>query len=360
MCVEESGTGRPRWDPERLGDLGRGIAQEVVQHENCPLIGRKPTEPTLELVPVGDRKQVVGGSRSVDRQNSKVDGSAPLARRLADAHVDEHAAEPRIEAVRIAEPAQVTPGDHQRLLHGILGPIDVAEDLEGDGEQPIRARTNQVHEGCLVAASRCCHEIAIHSSPLSAPVWRVPGPMVMPGRQAFSLPGRGYVGTVRRIRNLALFAITAVTVAAIAVVALRPVVQRAIGVNVDIGGGGRADLAVPNEYEVLVFAEGLASPRFMAVDADGVLFVAERGAIASSLEVIEVGRGYESAHSVAFEEDGPLLVAGETTLFRVRLGDDLKEAARSVILDGLTSGGHSTRTVAVLRRRPAAIGRVDL
>jgi glucose/arabinose dehydrogenase len=42
------------------------------------------------------------------------------------------------------------------------------------------------------------------------------------------------------------------------------------------------------------------------------------------------------------------LVAGETTLFRLRLGDDLREAERSVVLDGLSTGGHSTRTVAVL------------
>jgi glucose/arabinose dehydrogenase len=97
----------------------------------------------------------------------------------------------------------------------------------------------------------------------------------------------------------------------------------------------------------------------MAVSGDGVLFVAERGADRVVAlpdrdsdgrvdEVVEVGRGYESAHSVAFESDGSLLVAGEKTLFRLRLGDDLREAERSVVLDGLSTGGHSTRTVAVL------------
>ena len=164
---------------------------------------------------------------------------------------------------------------------------------------------------------------------------------------------------MRRVLNLAIFAAVIGAVAIIVVVALRPVVQRAMGVNVDVGGGGRADLVVPDGYEVSVFAEGLASPRFMAVSGDDVLFVAERGsdrvvalpdrdADGVADEVVEVGRGYESAHSVAFEADGSLLVAGETTLFRVRLGDDLIEAERSVVLDGLTTGGHSTRTVAVL------------
>ena len=164
---------------------------------------------------------------------------------------------------------------------------------------------------------------------------------------------------MKRIRNLAVFAIVAGLVAVVAVIALRPAVQRAMGVNVDVGGGGRANLVVPDGFEVSVFGEGLASPRFMAVSEDGVLFVAERGADrvvalpdrdadGSADEVVEVGRGYKNAHSVAFEADGSLLVAGETTLFRVGLDDDLKETARSVVLDGLTTGGHSTRTVAVL------------
>jgi glucose/arabinose dehydrogenase len=164
---------------------------------------------------------------------------------------------------------------------------------------------------------------------------------------------------VTRARNLAAFGVVAGLIAVVAVIALRPAVQRAMGVNVDIGGGGRAELQVPDDYVASVFAEGLASPRFTAVSPDGVLFVAERGADrvvalpdrdgnGTADEIVEVGRGFEHAHSVAFEPDGSLLVAGETTLFRLRLDSDLKEAERSVVLDGLTTGGHSTRTVAVL------------
>ena len=364
MGVEESGAGGPWRDAERLGDLGRGVAQEVMQHEDRPLIGRQPTEPAFELVPIGEGEQVVGGGRSVDRQHPKVHGAATLTRRLADTHVDEESAKRRIEAVRIAEPTQVTPGDHQRVLEGVLGPIDIAEDLEGDPEQPLRARADQVHEGRLVAASCRCHEIAIHPSPLSAPVWRVSGAMVLSGTTSVQSSASTITPLMkdpdeadpqpRSVRDRCVG-----LVAVVVVVVLRPVVQRAMGVNVDIGSGGLAELVVPDGYEVSVFAEGLASPRFMDVSADGVLFVAERGADrvvalpdrdadGRADETIEVGRGFESAHSVAFEPDGGLLVAGETTLFRLRLGADLREAERSVVLEGLTTGGHSTRTVAVL------------
>ena len=82
--------------------------------------------------------------------------------------------------------------------------------------------------------------------------------------------------------------------------------------------------------------------------ADRVIALPDRDANGRADETIEVGRGFESAHSVAFEPDGGLLVAGETRLFRLTLDGDLREAARSVVLEGLTTGGHSTRTVAVL------------
>jgi glucose/arabinose dehydrogenase len=163
----------------------------------------------------------------------------------------------------------------------------------------------------------------------------------------------------RRYRKLALFTLVAIVIAVIAVVMLRRPLQQATGVNADLGPGGRAELNVPDGYMSAVFAEGLATPRFMAVSADGTLMVAERGADrilafpdadrdGGADRIVEVGKGYEGAHSLAFEADGSMLVAGETTLYRVTLGPDLRERSRSVVLDGLTTGGHSTRTVAVL------------
>ena len=184
--------------------------------------------------------------------------------------------------------------------------------------------------------------------------------MVLVGRRAFSLRRDG-VGTVnlRRLGRLGLVAVGAIVVATAVFVLLREPIQQAVGVSADIGPGGRAELGVPDGYVASVFTEGLNTPRFMAVAPDGTLVVAERGADrvialpdrdADGLadQTIEIGTGYEGAHSVAFERDGSLLVAGETTLFRLRLGSDLRERSRSVVFDGLTTGGHSTRTIAVL------------
>ena len=123
---------------------------------------------------------------------------------------------------------------------------------------------------------------------------------------------------------------------------------------------------MPEGYAASVFAEGLAGPRFMAVSPDGVLFVAERGAdrvvalpdddrdgVAD--DVIEVGSGYGSAQDIEFEADGSLLVAGEAALYRVTLESGVpREARREVVVDGLPTGGHSTKTVEVLPERGSA------
>jgi len=164
---------------------------------------------------------------------------------------------------------------------------------------------------------------------------------------------------LRRAQRLGVFAVVMAIVAIVAIVVLRQPIQRVIGVNADLGPGGRAELTVPEGYVASVFAEGLSTPRFMAVASDGSLLVAERGADrvvalpdangdGRADRIEEVGKGYEGAHSIAFAADGSLLVAGETTLFRVRL-DGLRERSRAVVLHGITSGGsHTTRTVAVL------------
>ena len=163
---------------------------------------------------------------------------------------------------------------------------------------------------------------------------------------------------MRRIRNLALFGIAAAAVLIGLAILFRQQLQPLLGVNLDVGGGGRAELSVPDGYEAGVFADGLAGPRFMAVAPDGTLFVAERGADrivalpdadgdGRADEVIEVGSGYGGAHDLAFAANGSLLVAGESTLYEVALDGHL-DVAREVLVEDLPTGGHSTKSVAVL------------
>jgi hypothetical protein len=167
MGVVESGAGCARRDTERLGDLRRSIARVVVEHEDRPLLGRQPSEPAFELVTIGDGEKVIGSCRTVDRQDPQVGDPAALTRRVGQAAVDDETVQPRVEPVRIAESLQVTPGDHQSVLKGILGPVDVAQDPLRDREEPVHPNADQV-DVCLPIPVPCrLHEIAIHLPRLS-------------------------------------------------------------------------------------------------------------------------------------------------------------------------------------------------
>lgn len=163
---------------------------------------------------------------------------------------------------------------------------------------------------------------------------------------------------MRRVRNLAIFGIAVVAVLVAVVWTFRVQLAPFLGVNIDGGAGGRAELRLPAEYEASVFADGLAGPRFMAISPDGTLYVAERGADrvvalpdadrdGTADEVVEVGSGYGDAHDLAFTEDGHLLVAGTETLVRVTLEGGV-EVGRDVVVGDLPGGGHSTKSIAVL------------
>jgi glucose/arabinose dehydrogenase len=116
-------------------------------------------------------------------------------------------------------------------------------------------------------------------------------------------------------------------------------------------------IALPPGFAISIFAQNLDSPRMMALGLDGQLYVAERGAgrivrlpdrnadgTADNLEV--VARGLNSPSSLAFYRDGSLYVGETSRILRLSEPDAQGAFQKSqVIIDGLPSGGHSTRTV---------------
>ena len=113
-----------------------------------------------------DAEDVIGCGRPVDRQDPKVRRPVPLAHGLGDTDIDQETLQPRVETVRIAEAPQVTPGDHQRVLEGILGPIDIAKDPLRDREEPVCPSTDQVDVRFPIPAPCRLDEVAIHGSHL--------------------------------------------------------------------------------------------------------------------------------------------------------------------------------------------------
>jgi glucose/arabinose dehydrogenase len=116
-------------------------------------------------------------------------------------------------------------------------------------------------------------------------------------------------------------------------------------------------VSLPEGFGISVFAEALSGPRMMTVGPDGHAYLAERGAgrivrlpdrdadgVADAVEV--VASGLSAPSSLAFYEDGSLYVGETTRVLRITLSGDPPVADEiEVIVDGLPSGGHNTRTV---------------
>ena len=116
-------------------------------------------------------------------------------------------------------------------------------------------------------------------------------------------------------------------------------------------------IALPPGFIIHVFAEGLNRPRMMAVGPDNALYVAERGenrivrlpdldqnGTADQTQI--VAEDLNSPSSLAFYRDGSLYVGETTQILRLSEPDESGVfQQRQVIIDGLPSGGHNTRTV---------------
>jgi glucose/arabinose dehydrogenase len=122
-------------------------------------------------------------------------------------------------------------------------------------------------------------------------------------------------------------------------------------------------IGLPPGFGISVYAQGLRGPRMMTLGPDRELVVAERGAgrivrlpdrdgdgLADGVEVLADGLGAPSSMQYYADSSSPLdgsLYVGETTrvlrLSRPNASGTFQE--RNVVVDGLPSGGHNTRTV---------------
>lgn len=115
-------------------------------------------------------------------------------------------------------------------------------------------------------------------------------------------------------------------------------------------------IALPSGFEITVYADGLKDPRMMAVGPDGGVYVAERGA-GRILRLVDedgegqldrsevVAEGLNSPSSLAVHQDGSLYVGETTRILRLPPRGDEAFGEPEIIIDGLPSGGHNTRTV---------------
>src|SRR4029079_12533315 len=111
------------------------------------MLRRQAPERPLQGIAVVDRDGRVRTGRPVGREGSDVRGPAPVPAEFLVTGIHEEPMEPDLEALRIAQPWQLAPGEEECLLDGVLGPLDIAEDPVRDGEAAVTVQVEELGKG---------------------------------------------------------------------------------------------------------------------------------------------------------------------------------------------------------------------
>ena len=138
----------------------------MVEDDHCPLLGRQPPEPTVQLVTNRDRALRISAGRSNRAIDVEFHGRmASVTFGGSIASTDEDAMEPRIEAIGITQPSQVLPSSDQGILDGVLRHLVVAQDQAGDAKQATRTPRRQRRERIQVTSPGTNYEVALDRTP---------------------------------------------------------------------------------------------------------------------------------------------------------------------------------------------------
>jgi hypothetical protein len=134
-----------------VGDLPERQPGVVMQHEDRAVLGRQTPERAIQRVPVVDRDDGVGSTRSVDRQDPDARGPSTMAAQLLVACIDQEPIQPRRETLGVAKPRELAPGEEECLLDRVLGPIAIAKDPIRDAVAQVAVQVDELREGNVVA-----------------------------------------------------------------------------------------------------------------------------------------------------------------------------------------------------------------
>ena len=169
--------------------LGIGQPQVVVDDEHGALLGGQAAKASLQLVAHG--RLVLGVAKPTPDGGGHVDlhrVTLPGLPCLPIAGVDEQPMEPGVEAVGVADGANVQPGGHERLLDGIGRPVVAPQDQPRGSVQLIERARGQRREGVVVAVPGAKDEVSLHRTPGSLrPTGHVSTMMSRPASESFHL-----------------------------------------------------------------------------------------------------------------------------------------------------------------------------
>ena len=86
---------------------------------------------------------------------------------LVDAGVHEQSTQPGVEAIRVAQRGQITPGTDEGVLDRVRRPIRIPDHEPGGRVEPGDRGACQLGEGVMIALPRSLHEVSLHDA-----LWR--------------------------------------------------------------------------------------------------------------------------------------------------------------------------------------------
>ena len=164
----EPGLRGPDRDPQDVGDGRKRKPLQVMEDDHRAFLDPEAAERSVELVSIDQRRQLIVAGSLVERQLVDFDGStAAVPARLAMARPDEQPVDPGLEAIRVTERREVTPGGDERLLGCVGCTIRVAQDQAGKAVQAVDRCSRELIERAAIAGHRLFHETSVH--PTSGP-----------------------------------------------------------------------------------------------------------------------------------------------------------------------------------------------
>ncbi len=159
-----------------------------MEHDDGPELWLELSERVVDELTVGELGRRVRHGGHGDRRELDLDGSTLATSRHVDTGIHGKSVQPWREPVRIAQPGQVAPRTHHRILDSVPRELAVPEDQPGSRVQPRDGRAGKHSEGVLVTLLRAPDEVSlVHGrSAVAGPFG--PARMLMAQRPRFGFP----------------------------------------------------------------------------------------------------------------------------------------------------------------------------
>jgi len=154
--------GGSKRDSKYGGHVQERQPQVVPQDEHGSEVGAQPAETSLELLAIRDDGLDAADRCCIQRFELDVHPMPAEAPRFVDTGPHEEPVKPRVEALRISQRRQVAPRADERVLHGVLGLVDVAEDQPGRTIETRDRAGSERRECVVIAVTGSFHEVSLH------------------------------------------------------------------------------------------------------------------------------------------------------------------------------------------------------